>query len=90
MTFSEYLVSKKIDLTLFKSAEPNRYEEWEHIFGLCGAASFTQQKLFLINDIRRKYKLTAHIEPSEQQKSEEATPKTASIPKPMAFKPKFK
>lgn len=57
MTFSEYLVSKKIDEQLFKAAEPTRFEEWETLFAQMHTESFTAQKKFFINKIRRAYLL---------------------------------
>ncbi|MEI9917262.1 MAG: hypothetical protein WDO14_00500 [Bacteroidota bacterium] len=55
MTFEEYLLSKKIDAAAFKAAEPDRYKEWQQLFEQVSEASFTAQKLYLINPTRRKY-----------------------------------
>jgi hypothetical protein len=55
MTFEEYLVSKKIDQGLFKDAEPKLFQEWKNEFEQLHPNSFTAQKLYLINPIRRKY-----------------------------------
>jgi hypothetical protein len=55
MTFEEYLVSKKIDQGLFKDAEPKLFQEWKIEFEQVHPNSFTSQKLYLINPIRRKY-----------------------------------
>lgn len=57
MTFEEYLVSKKIDQDLFKDAEPKLFQEWRNEFEQIHPNSFTAQKLYLINPIRRKYVL---------------------------------
>ncbi len=57
MTFDEYLISKKIDSGAFKSAEPDRWKEWSAMFDQMSEASFTSQKLYLINTVRRKYLL---------------------------------
>lgn len=57
MTFDEYLVSKKIDAEKFRNAETQRYDEWNEIFSKMHPESFTAQKKFLINPIRRKYHL---------------------------------
>jgi len=59
MTFEEYLSTKKIDSNAFQQAESQRWSEWKHIFGHMSADSFTAQKLFLINPIRRKYPIKA-------------------------------
>lgn len=57
MNFEEYLQSKKIDSALFKASEPERWNEWKTIFEQMSPASFTAQKLYLINPTRRKYLL---------------------------------
>lgn len=58
MTFSEYLLAKKIDAARFQSAEPALYREWEEEFGLMHPESFTVRKKYKINPIRRKYLLS--------------------------------
>lgn len=62
MKFDEYLTGKKIDSKKYKQAEPVQYEEFKVIFDQMHPESFTQQKLFLINKIRRAYKLEEHVE----------------------------
>ncbi len=57
MTFEEYLISKKIDAVVFNSAEGNLFTTWKVEFEQMHPASFTAQKLYLINPIRRKYLL---------------------------------
>lgn len=57
MLFSEYCISKKIDPDAFKIAEPGRWLEFTEIFEQVHPESFTQQKKFLINDLRRKFPL---------------------------------
>jgi hypothetical protein len=57
MNFEEYLQSKKIDSQRFKAAEPGRWTEWQTLFEQMSPASFTAQKLYLINPTRRKYLL---------------------------------
>ena len=58
MTFDAYLISKKIDPSAFKKAEKDQFESLKHIFDQVSPASFTQQKLFLINATRRKFPFT--------------------------------
>lgn len=58
MSFEEYLISKKIDQIAFQKAEPDRFLEWQKLFNLIHPDSFTAQKKFLINPIRRKYLLS--------------------------------
>ena len=57
MEFLEYLTQKKIDAGAFRQAEPTRYLEWETLFGQVHPESFTAQKKFLLNDLRRRYLL---------------------------------
>ena len=54
--FEEYLKSKKIDAATFKEQAPEMWEEWLHLFQEVHPNSFTQQKLFLINPVRRKHR----------------------------------
>lgn len=76
--FEEYLSVKKIDPAAFRQAEPEVWEEWQRLFSEVHPNNFTQQKLFLINPIRRKYPLKEEVAPDK--------PAAASA-KP---KPKFK
>lgn len=57
--FKTYLMSKKIDSTAFESAEPEVWLAWQSDFDQMHPASFTVQKLNLINPIRRKYPLAS-------------------------------
>ena len=57
MTFEEYLVSKKIDENQFRQHEPVRYQAWKAEFEQVHPESFTTLKKFLINEIRRKYRV---------------------------------
>ncbi|MCA0233753.1 hypothetical protein [Runella limosa] len=57
MTFEEYLVTKKIDIKTFSQQEAERFQEWEQLFSQIHPESFTAQKKFLLNDVRRKYLL---------------------------------
>jgi hypothetical protein len=53
--FELYLKKKKINPELFKAAEPQRYEEFRYLFEQLHEDSFTMQKLYLLNQLRRKY-----------------------------------
>lgn len=57
MNFEDYLISKKIDIKAFRQHEAERFQEWEVLFAQLHAESFTTQKKFLLNDMRRKYLL---------------------------------
>lgn len=58
MTFTEYLLAKKIDAARLKAAEPDLFSEWEAEFGQMHPESFTVRKKYKINPIRRKYLLS--------------------------------
>lgn len=51
------MISKKIDPQAFQANEQPTYEGWSHEFQQMHEKSFTAQKLFLINKIRRRYLL---------------------------------
>jgi hypothetical protein len=63
VNFEEYLLSKKIDSAAFKTAETSLYQDWQREFEVMNPASFTAQKLYLINPIRRKYQLKQDTKP---------------------------
>jgi hypothetical protein len=80
MTFEEYLISKKIDGVAFQATEPALWNEWNKLFEQMSPSSFTSQKLYLINPIRRKYQLKVEVT---------ETPKPIVAAKPV-MKPKPK
>ena len=82
MTFEEFLIKKRINSSAFQSAEPAQWQEWKSLFEIISEVSFTSQKLYLINAIRRKFLL---------KNDSAATPKpTAAASKPvMRPKPKM-
>lgn len=86
MEFHEYLKSKKIDPTKFKAGNPDLFEEFALHFSQMHPASFTAQKLYLINRIRRDYLLVAS---AELPKAEEAPSTPAGPPRPKMI-PKIK
>jgi hypothetical protein len=72
MDWEEYCIKKKIDSAAFKAAEPQRWAEFKTIFEQMHPNSFTEQKKFLINDLRRHYHLT-----TTEQKPEAVKPTPA-------------
>lgn len=68
LTFADYLKSKKIDLKSFFSSDQEMYESWKREFDQIHPNSFTQQKLFLINSLRRKYPLKEEEKVVEKKK----------------------
>lgn len=60
-TFETYLAEKKIDSHAFKDNEPEQWQEFYALFEAVHPESFTIQKKFLINNIRRQYPLKIPI-----------------------------
>lgn len=81
MTFEDYLASKKIDSEKFRQAEPHRWQEWHDAFMQVHPNSFTAQKLYLINPIRRKYQLAPVAPVSAEAKPAAARPVMKMKPK---------
>jgi hypothetical protein len=101
--FEAYLISKKIDSGRFLKAEPEVWKTWKSEFDQMHPNSFTAQKLYLINPVRRKYQLKqesvevpvasppASIEKSAGIPASE-TPSTGATPvkpKPVVPRPVF-
>jgi hypothetical protein len=84
LSFEAYCRKKKIDPDLFRKSDPERYQEWETLFEQIHPDSFTEQKKFLINPIRKQYLLVEVVK--------ESTEATAPSPvKPAVVKiPPFK
>ncbi|RXK52094.1 hypothetical protein ESB04_00105 [Aquirufa rosea] len=61
MDFETYLISKKIDELAFKTNDIDLYSTWLYEFNQLHEVSFTDQKRFQINRIRRKYPLNSTI-----------------------------
>lgn len=57
MEFVDYCNKKNIDAKAFEDAEKLYYADLKAIFDQMSEASFTQQKMFIINKIRRKYQI---------------------------------
>ncbi len=57
MEFEEYCASKKIDADQFKQTDEMLFSELKSIFSEMHVESFTTQKKFLINNLRRRFKL---------------------------------
>jgi len=105
VNFEAYLISKKIDSATFLKAEPEVWRTWSSEFEHLHPSSFTAQKLYLINPIRRKYPLKQEplntevrsglpvTEKSPETAANPETPATNSAalnPKPLIPKPVFK
>jgi hypothetical protein len=57
MVFEQYLEQKNIDSEKFLWENPENFQELKTIFNQISPESFTAQKKFLINKLRRKYQL---------------------------------
>jgi hypothetical protein len=57
MNWEEYCKSKKIDSQKFYNSQPEQWKALKLIFEQVHPKSFTEQKKFIINDLRRKYLL---------------------------------
>lgn len=63
--FKLFLEKKKIDAERFEAAEPERFAEWMVLFSSVSPESFVQQKLYLINPVRRQYGLEPKPRPKK-------------------------
>jgi DNA recombination-dependent growth factor C len=77
MTWEEYCISKKIDSKAFKENDPLKWDELKNIFEQVHPNSFTEQKKFLINNLRRRYLL---VEGGSAKKAEETPVKKVALP----------
>ena len=57
MVFEQYLEQKNINSDNFLWTDPDYFQELKVIFNQMHPVSFTAQKKFLINKLRRTYKL---------------------------------
>jgi hypothetical protein len=81
MTFEDYLSGKKIDPALFRAGEPNRWEDFRASFEGVHPDSFTAQKKFLLNDLRRRYLLKVpDVKPAAPAAEQPADPSAETAP----------
>jgi hypothetical protein len=71
--FEEYCITKKIDPVRFQSHDTVLWDSLKSLFDQVHPKSFTQQKLFIINNLRRTYLIPTVAIPK--------TPKTPLAPK---------
>ncbi|PGH41652.1 MAG: hypothetical protein CRN43_00520 [Candidatus Nephrothrix sp. EaCA] len=55
MTFEEYLASKKIHSEKFREGDNGLWNEWKNLFEQLHPESFSAQKLFSVNAVRRRF-----------------------------------
>lgn len=80
MEWEAYLEQKKIDAAAYQKRDPQQYEEFKELFYQMHPNSFTAQKLFLINTVRR-------LNPLQSTAPEKTAVKKGSKP---VFRPKTK
>jgi len=73
--FESYLKTKKIDPESFQKKSPDQYKSFENQFMQMHPNSFTAQKLFLINEIRRENPLRAEFQSEKKQTKKIIKPK---------------
>uniref|UniRef100_UPI0040474532 hypothetical protein n=1 Tax=Roseivirga sp. TaxID=1964215 RepID=UPI0040474532 len=78
--FDTFLTEKKIDAHAFKNADFAQWEKLKILYDQVSPNSFTAQKLFLINPIRRKFLLKEEAVKSEAVV--QSRPKVVMRPKP--------
>lgn len=74
-SFDDYLINKKIDAGKFSKEDGPLYHELKDLFDQMHPDSFTAQKLFLINPIRRKFQLQPERQPSGDNAKIKVRPK---------------
>jgi hypothetical protein len=88
LEYKEYLHSKKIDADAFLKAESTQYDYLKNYFDQVSPNSFTAQKLFLINDLRRKYLYKEIVVEIKKETVEDTLePKKQVVSRPMISKP---
>jgi hypothetical protein len=88
VTFEEYLSGKKIDAMAFEQAEKDLVKEWRQEFDQMHPKSFTAQKLFLINGIRRRFPLKTEQANQSLTDAKPAATAAPAKPKPI-MRPKI-
>lgn len=68
--FIAFLQKKRIDPEAFRTHEAAQWQAFLELFGQVSEKSFTQQKLFLINNLRRRYHLPEPPKPAPKPKAE--------------------
>lgn len=88
--FDAFLKKKRIDPVLFKKHEPETFTEFKSLFLAMHPNSFTMQKLYLINILRRKYQFFPQTDEIKGEKHgiNETSTNMATASKP-AIRPKM-
>jgi hypothetical protein len=78
--FKSYLIDKKIDAQAFENAEFDDWKKLKELYDQVSPSSFTAQKLYLINPIRRKFPLKEILQ--KKASVAQPRPKVMMRPKP--------
>ncbi len=104
MTFEEFFIKKKIDLTHLRQVHPSLYEEFRNHYAQMGEKSFDHTKKYWFNRLRKDFLLPDPVKPVPEKPAAPAaktTPASADNPetpssnqppavKPAGFTPRFK
>jgi len=95
LSFEDFFIKKKIDLTALRIADESLYREFEMHYKAMGEKSFDHSKKFWFNRLRKNYRLSEEVKSgsSSSPAAEKAAISTAAVDaaaKPAGFKPRFK
>ncbi|WP_323757714.1 hypothetical protein [Roseivirga sp.] len=80
--FETYLKDKKIDSAAFQKGQPEQWSKFKALYDQMHPNSFTAQKLYLINPIRRAFPLKEEAPEKAATTVQAARPKVMMRPKP--------
>ena len=100
MTFEEFFLKKKIDLSHLAQSNPEIFAEFKSHFEQMSEKSFDHTKKYWFNDLRKKFPLSEEKETALKEAFKpteipaapitEEIKKVSEAPKPTGFKPRFK
>src|SRR5690606_10386273 len=98
MTFEEFFIKKRIDLTQLQRARPDLYEEFRDHYAQMSERSFDHTKKYWFNRLRKDFLLEVVETPKTPIGGEQAATaedvEPPAVPtmaaKPSGFKPRFK
>jgi hypothetical protein len=100
MTFEEFFIKKRVDLSALAKAEPALFSEFKTHFGQMGEKSFDHTKKYWFNKLRRRFHLAPELKPektaianplAQQTITESLTEQSPALqPAKQGFVPRFK
>lgn len=75
MEYLDYLKGKKIDPAKFETGDKELFDKLKLLYEQVHPNSFTQQKLFLINNVRRKFHLKEETKDSTKASTVKVRPR---------------